>query len=60
MYSTIRVKSGKGGFALDNACFESCFSHLKTETAHFSSYQTEEDLVKAIGEYSWFYHHERF
>jgi putative transposase len=58
-YGIIGSHSRKGN-CLDNACIESFFSHLKTETAYFSTCQTEEELVQAIGEYIWFYNHERF
>ncbi|MGZ0051923.1 IS3 family transposase [Brevibacillus gelatini] len=48
------------GNCLDNACIESFFSHLKTETSYFSQCKTEEELLQAIDEYIWFYNHERF
>ncbi|WP_103106485.1 IS3 family transposase [Brevibacillus reuszeri] len=48
------------GNCLDNACIESFFSHLKTETLYFTECKTEEDLFQAIEKYIWFYNHERF
>jgi putative transposase len=48
------------GNCLDNACIESFFSHLKTETSYFSQCKTEQELLQAIDEYIWFYNHERF
>lgn len=48
------------GNCLDNACIESFFSHMKTETLYFSQCKTEEDLYQAIQDYLWFYNHERF
>jgi putative transposase len=48
------------GNCLDNACIESFFSHLKTETLYFSQCKTEQELYQAIDNYIWFYNHERF
>lgn len=48
------------GNCLDNACIESFFSHLKTETLYFTECKTEEELFQAIEKYIWFYNHERF
>jgi len=48
------------GNCLDNACIESFFSHLKTESLYFTECKTEEDLFQAIEKYIWFYNHERF
>jgi putative transposase len=48
------------GNCLDNACIESFFSHMKTETLYFSQCKTEEELYQAVKEYLWFYNHERF
>lgn len=48
------------GNCLDNACIESFFSHLKTETLYFSQCKTEQELLQAIQTYIWFYNHERF
>lgn len=48
------------GNCLDNACIESFFSHLKTETLYFTECMTEENLFQAIEKYIWFYNHERF
>lgn len=48
------------GNCLDNACIESFFSHLKTETLYFSQCKTESELYQAIADYIWFYNHERF
>jgi transposase InsO family protein len=56
----IKGSHSRRGNCLDNACIESFFSHLKTETSYFSQCQTEEELHQAITEYIWFYNHERF
>lgn len=48
------------GNCLDNACIESFFSHLKTETLYFSQCKTEQELLQAIEDYIQFYNHERF
>lgn len=48
------------GNCLDNACIESFFSHLKTETLYFSQCKTQEELYQAIQDYIWFYNNERF
>jgi transposase InsO family protein len=48
------------GNCLDNACIESFFSHLKTETLYFSQCRTEQELLQAVQDYIWFYNHERF
>lgn len=48
------------GNCLDNACIESFFSHLKTETLYFSQCKTEQELLQAVQDYIWFYNHERF
>lgn len=48
------------GNCLDNACIESFFSHLKTETLYFSECKSGEELSQAIEKYIWFYNHERF
>ncbi|WP_035319384.1 IS3 family transposase, partial [Brevibacillus laterosporus] len=52
----IKGSHSRKGNCLDNACIESFFSHLKTETLYFSECKTEEELFQAI----WFYNHERF
>lgn len=56
----IRGSHSRKGNCLDNACIESFFSHLKTETLYFSECKTEEELFQAIERYIWFYNHERF
>lgn len=56
----LKGSHSRKGNCLDNACIESFFSHLKTETSYFSSCQTESQLRQAIEEYIWFYNHERF
>ncbi len=48
------------GNCLDNACIESFFSHLKTETLYFSQCKTEQELHQAVQDYIGFYNHERF
>ncbi|WP_083964348.1 IS3 family transposase [Shimazuella kribbensis] len=48
------------GNCLDNACIESFFSHLKTETLYFSQCKTEQELLQAVQDYIGFYNHERF
>lgn len=48
------------GNCLDNACIESFFSHLKTETLYINHYTTEEQLLQAINRYIQFYNNERF
>ncbi|MGD8189344.1 IS3 family transposase [Brevibacillus ginsengisoli] len=58
-YGLLGSHSHKGN-CLDNACIESFFSHLKTETSYFSHCKTEEELFQAIDKYIWFYNHERF
>lgn len=56
----IKGSHSRKGNCLDNACIESFFSHLKTETLYFSECKTEEELFQAIKKYIWFYNHERF
>lgn len=58
-YGIVGSHSRKGN-CLDNACIESFFSHLKTETDYFSTCQTSEELLNAIEQYILFYNHERF
>jgi putative transposase len=58
-YGMLGSHSRKGN-CLDNACIESFFSHLKTETFYFSGCKTEEELLQTIAQYIWFYNHERF
>ncbi|WP_141556264.1 IS3 family transposase [Bacillus sp. AC79A.1] len=53
-YNMIGSHSRKGN-CLDNACIESFFSHLKTETSYFSGYHSKEQLIQAIEKYIWFY-----
>jgi transposase InsO family protein len=48
------------GNCLDNACIESFFSHLKTESLYFSQCKTEQELIQAVQDYIGFYNHERF
>lgn len=56
----IRGSHSRKGNCLDNACIESFFSHLKTESLYFTECKTEEELFQAIEKYIWFYNHERF
>ncbi len=56
----VRGSHSRKGNCLDNACIESFFSHLKTETLYFSDCKTDEELIQAIEKYIWFYNHERF
>ncbi|QDX94120.1 IS3 family transposase [Brevibacillus laterosporus] len=56
----VRGSHSRKGNCLDNACIESFFSHLKTETLYFSECKTDEELFQAIEKYIWFYNHERF
>ncbi|MED1911912.1 IS3 family transposase, partial [Brevibacillus laterosporus] len=56
----LKGSHSRKGNCLDNACIESFFSHLKTETLYFSECKTEEELFQAIKKYIWFYNHERF
>ncbi|CCF14380.1 transposase [Brevibacillus laterosporus GI-9] len=44
----INGSHSRKGNCLDNACIESFFSHLKTETLYFSKCKTEEELFQAI------------
>lgn len=48
------------GNCLDNACIESFFSHLKSETLYINHYTTEQELLQAIERYIDFYNNERF
>ncbi|MDM5186058.1 IS3 family transposase [Bacillus sp. DX4.1] len=58
-YNMIGSHSRKGN-CLDNACIESFFSHLKTETSYFSGCHSKEQLIQAIEKYIWFYNNKRF
>jgi len=48
------------GNCLDNACMESFFSHLKTETFIGKSLLTRDETVTLVDEYIRFYNTERF
>lgn len=56
----IQGSHSRKGNCLDNACIESFFSHMKTETLYFSQCKTEEELYQEINNYIHFYNHERF
>ncbi|MBP1153873.1 transposase [Paenibacillus sp. PvR018] len=45
---------------LDNACFESFFSHLKTEKLYLQQFKSESEIHQAIEDYIYFYNYQRF
>lgn len=54
------VKSmSRRGNCLDNACIESFFGHLKSESVYITKIGTYEELTQVIDEYIHFYNNER-
>lgn len=56
----ITPSMSRKGNCLDNASMENFFGHLKTELIYLNSFQTEEEVMRAIDQYIYFYNHERF
>lgn len=54
------IKSmSRRGNCLDNACIESFFGHLKSESIYITRVKTYEELACLIDEYIYFYNNER-
>ena len=54
------IKSmSRRGNCLDNACIESFFGHLKSESIYLTKVNTYEELKVLIDEYIYFYNNER-
>ena len=44
----------------DNACIESFFSHFKTECLYLLKDNSEEEIIRAVEQYIYFYNYKRF
>lgn len=57
--NNINKSMSRRGNCLDNACIESFFGHLKSESIYLTKINSYEELQNLIDEYIYFYNNER-